>query len=126
MWWSVIAECLLILYFFILAGFGLVFGVALFALIVGLIAIGCFFCSLDDMFFVCEFFVFPIFTAPALFFFGAGGSEIKLTLHPAPWDGHGLVGSATALSNAFYVLCSLPLASVVHYPRRERSFMRQY
>ncbi len=27
-----------------------------------------FFCSLDDMFFVCEFFVFPIFTAPALLF----------------------------------------------------------
>ncbi len=112
--------------FFILAEFGLVFGVALFALIVGLIAIGCFSCSLDDMFFVCEFFGLSYLHRPCSFFFGAGGSEIKLTLHPAPWDGHGLVGSATALSNSFYVLCSLPLASVVQYPRNERSFMRQY
>lgn len=125
MWWSVIAECLLILYFFILAGFGLVFGVALFALIVGLIAIGCFFVRLMICSSPVSFLSF-LSSPPLLFFFGAGGSEIKLTLHPAPWDGHGLVGSATALSNAFYVLCSLPLASVVHHPRRERSFMRQY
>ena len=62
-----IAECLLILCF-LLAGFGLVFGVALFALIVGLIAIGCFFCSLDDMFFVCEFFGLSYLHRPCSFF----------------------------------------------------------